>query len=582
MLTELSGRQKAIVMGSVMLGLFVSAMDQTVVSTATPRVVAELGGLSKYSWLFTSYMLTSTTLVPVVGKLGDMYGRKPLFMGGIALFMLASVLSGAAQTIDQLIVFRGIQGIGAGLIMANSFTIIGDLFTPAERGKYQGLFSAVFGLASILGPFIGGYLTDNLSWRWVFYVNIPIGLAALPALWFGLPFHRAAGVRRKLDLAGTITLIAATVPLLLACVWVGERRYALTSPATSGMVGFSVAMIALFIRVELRAAEPIVPMSLFRNRVFSIGTLIIFMTGVAMFGVISFVPLFVQGSLGKSATRSGSVTMPMMIAMVIASIIGGQLVSRTGRYKWQAVVGMVLVALGVFLLARMTVETSVLQVSLNIILVGLGMGMSMPVLGVAMQNAVPYRLLGVSTAASQFFRQMGGTLGVAILGAAMTARLHGEIARTLPPEVAQRATPAMLARIEDAQTMLNPAVLNQLHQSFLGLGPDGAALYERALETMRAALASALQGMFLAGAVVMLAAVAISFFPARGAAAAHAAGGGGGAPPGRARRARGATAAGRRPLSERRSVSSTPRHMVAGVEPSHWDDPPSKEWRAWH
>lgn len=512
MLTELSGRQKAIVMGSVMLGLFVSAMDQTVVSTATPRVVAELGGLSKYSWLFTSYMLTSTTLVPVVGKLGDMYGRKPLFMGGIVVFMLASVLSGAAQTIDQLIIFRGLQGIGAGLIMANSFTIIGDLFTPAERGKYQGLFSAVFGLASILGPFIGGYLTDNFSWRWVFYVNIPIGVAALPALWFGLPYHRAAGVRRKLDLLGTVTLIAATVPLLLACVWVGERRYAIGSPVTLGMVGFSLAMIALFIRVELRAAEPIVPMSLFRNRVFSIGTVIIFMTGVAMFGVISFVPLFVQGSLGKSATRSGSVTMPMMIAMVITSIVGGQLVSRTGRYKWQAVAGMALVALGVFLLSRMTVETSGLEVSLNIILVGLGMGLSMPVFGVAMQNAVPYRLLGVSTAASQFFRQMGGTLGVAILGAAMTARLHGEIARTLPPEVGERATPAMLARIEDAQTMLNPAVLNQLHQSFLGLGPNGQALYERALETMRAALASALQQMFLTGAVVMLAAVAISFF----------------------------------------------------------------------
>lgn len=514
MLTELSGRQKAIIMGSVMIGLFVSAMDQTVVSTATPRVVAELGGLNLYSWVFTSYMLTSTTLVPVVGKLGDMYGRKPLFMGGIAVFMLASVLSGASQTIEQLIIFRGLQGVGAGLIMANSFTIIGDLFTPAERGKYQGLFSGVFGLASILGPFIGGYLTDNISWRWVFYVNIPIGIVALPALYFGLPAARSFGVRRSIDYLGTVTLILATVPLLLACVWVGERRYALFSPVTLGMFAFSALMVLAFIRAERRAAEPVLPMELFRNRVFSVSMLVMFITGLAMFGVISFVPLFVQGAMGSSATRSGSVTMPMMIAMVTMSIIGGQLISRTGRYKVQSLIGTLLVASGIFLLSRMSADTSQTVASLNIVLVGMGMGLSMPVFGVVVQNAVEHRLLGVVSAASQFFRQIGGTLGVAILGAALTSQLSGEISRTLPDSVRAASTPELLALAEDPQTMLNPIQLGKLRQGFDALGPDGQTLFTEALTTMRVALAHALDHVFLVGAGLMvLAIIAACFLP---------------------------------------------------------------------
>jgi EmrB/QacA subfamily drug resistance transporter len=512
MLTELSARQKAIIMGSVMIGLFVSAMDQTVVSTATPRVVAELGGLSLYSWVFTSYMLTSTTLVPVVGKLGDMYGRKPLFIGGIVVFMLASVLSGASQSIEQLIIFRGLQGVGAGLIMANSFTIIGDLFSPAERGKYQGLFSGVFGLASILGPFIGGYLTDNISWRWVFYVNIPIGIIALPALYFGLPATRPSGVRRTVDYWGTVTLILATVPLLLASVWVGEGRYALLAPVTLGMFAFSLLMILAFVQAERRAVEPVLPMELFRVRVFSVCMVVMFVTGLAMFGVISFVPLFVQGAMGSSATRSGSVTMPMMIAMVAMSIVGGQLISRTGRYKVQSLAGTVLITAGIFLLSRMNPDTSQAQASLYIILVGMGMGLSMPVFGVVVQNAVEHRLLGVVSAASQFFRQIGGTLGVAILGAALTSQLSGEITRTLPESVRAASTPELLTLAEDPQTMLNPIQLGRLRQGFEALGPDGPVLFTDALTTMRVALAHALNDVFLVGAALMLVALVANLF----------------------------------------------------------------------
>ena len=506
-LTELSGRQKAIILGSVMIGLFVAAMDQMVVSTALPRVVAELRGLNLYSWVFTAYMLTSTALVPIIGKLGDMYGRKPLFIIGIVVFMLASLLTGAAQSIEQLVIFRGLQGVGAGFIMANSFTIIGDLFPPSERGKYTGLFSGVFGLASVTGPFIGGYLTDELSWRWVFYVNLPIGLIALPALYFGLPGRRGPRVRHSLDILGSTALVLATVPFLLACVWVGERRYGLTSPVILGLFAFSVVMTVAFVLIERRAQEPVLPLGIFRNAVVSLGTVNMFVTGIAMFGVISFVPLFVQGALGKSATRSGSVTMPMTIAMVVTSLLAGQAVSRMGRYKWQGVVGSVLVTLGIFLLSRMTVDTSGLEVSLNMVVMGLGMGMGMPVFTVAVQNAVPHRLLGVVSASSQFFRQMGGMLGVAILGAALTARLSDEIARTMPESVRAGTPPELLARAEDPQTMLNPVALGRLREGFEALGPDGARLFAEALERMRAALATALSGVFLTGAGLMLIAI---------------------------------------------------------------------------
>ena len=506
-LTELSGRQKAVILGSVMVGLFVAAMDQTVVSTALPRVVAELRGLNLYSWVFTAYMLTSTALVPIIGKLGDMYGRKPLFMIGIIVFMVASVFTGAAQTIEQLVVMRGLQGIGAGFIMANSFTIIGDLFPPSERGKYTGLFSGVFGLASVTGPFIGGYLTDEISWRWVFYVNLPIGLIALPALYFGLPGRRGPRNRHSLDILGSAALVAATVPFLLACVWVGEQRYGLTSPVTLGLFAISAAMPVAFVLIESRAKEPVLPLGIFRNAVVSLGTVNMFVTGIAMFGVISFVPLFVQGALGASATRSGSVTMPMTIAMVVTSLLAGQAVSRMGRYKWQGVLGSVFVTLGIFLLSRMTVDTSGLEVSLNMVVMGLGIGMGMPVFTVAVQNAVPHRLLGVVSASSQFFRQMGGMLGVAILGAALTARLSDEIPRTMPESVRSGTPPDLLARAEDPQTMLNPVALGRLRESFEALGPDGARLFAEALERMRAALATALSGVFLTGAGLMLIAV---------------------------------------------------------------------------
>jgi len=505
-----SGRRKAVIMGSVMLGLFVSAVDQTVVSTAMPRIVAQLGGLSLFSWVFTAYMLTSTTSVPIVGKLGDLYGRKLFFMAGIAFFMAASMLAGLSQTMLQLIVFRGVQGLGAGMIMANAFTIIGDFFPPAERAKYQGLFAAVFGLASICGPTIGGTITDNLSWRWVFYVNVPVGLVALPVLWFALPGRRAGGVQRPVDWAGVLTLTAGVVPLLLALVW-GGNELAWTSPQILGLLITAAVMTALFVLAEARAQEPLLPLPLFRNRIVSVCLLVVFVVGVGMFGVTVFMPLFVQGVTASSATASGVVTLPMMLGMVVMSNIAGQIVSRTGRYRVMAISGIVVALLGLLLLSRMDTGTSRVEIVRNMMIIGTGMGMTMPIFNVAVQNAVPYSMLGVATSAVQFFRSLGGTMGVALLGTVLTNRLRPELARSLPTDIAQQAPAELVAQLRDPQTLLNPERFALVRQGFLALGADGQELFLRAVASTRVALGNALSHVFLIGTVIVFCGLLCSF-----------------------------------------------------------------------
>jgi EmrB/QacA subfamily drug resistance transporter len=507
---QASGKRKAVIMGSVMLGLFVSAVDQTVVSTAMPRIVAQLGGLSLFSWVFTAYMLTSTTSVPIVGKLGDLYGRKLFFMAGIGFFMLASMLAGLSQSMLQLIVFRGVQGLGAGMIMANAFAIIGDFFPPAERAKYQGLFAAVFGLASVCGPTIGGTITDHLNWRWVFYVNVPVGLVALPVLWVALPGRRAGGVRRPVDWAGVVTLTAGVVPLLLALVW-GGNELAWRSPQIVGLLATAAVMTVLFVLAEARAQEPLLPLALFRNRIVSVCLLVVFVVGVGMFGVTVFVPLFVQGVTAGSATASGVVTVPMMLGMVVMSNVAGQIVSRTGRYRVMAIGGIAVALVGLVLLSRMGTHTGRAEVARNMVIIGTGMGMTMPTFNVAAQNAVPYSMLGVATAALQFFRSLGGTVGVALLGTVLTNRLRPELARGLPADVTQQVPAELVAQLRDPQTLLNPERFAQVRQGFLALGTDGSELFLRAAASTRVALGNALSHVFLIGALIVLCGLACSF-----------------------------------------------------------------------
>jgi len=374
---SLTRRQLVGALAGLMLTLLLVAVDQTIVGTAMPRIIMQLNGFDRYPWVTTAYLLTSTIAVPIFAKLSDMYGRKGFLLWGNILFVLASALCGAAGQIPfipgdgmtQLIVFRGIQGIGAGMAIALMFTIIGDLFAPAERAKYQGLFAAVYGLASIVGPTIGGWITDQFSWRWTFYVNLPVGAIATAAILLELPNFKPLGVRRIIDWSGLMTLIACLIPLLLALTWVTD--YGWGSPQVIGLLSFALLMLGAFLFCEQRAAEPFLPLGLFREPIFVVSSIAVFMLGLGMFGVILYVPLFMQGVLGVSATRSGSLLTPLLVAAVVGSMATGQAISRTGRYRWLAISGAALATIGMFLMAIMDKTTTNAQVVRNMVIAGL-------------------------------------------------------------------------------------------------------------------------------------------------------------------------------------------------------------------
>lgn len=507
-----SGKRWAI-LGAVMLGLFLSAMDQTIVGTAMPRIIAELSGLKLYSWVFTAYMLASTTTVPIVGKMGDIYGRKHFFLAGIVVFLLGSVLSGVSQSMLQLIVFRGIQGLGGGLIFANAFAIIGDLFPPAERGKYAGLMSGVFGVASVIGPLIGGYITDNLDWRWVFYVNIPLGLIALGVLATVLPASEKHDAARKLDYAGALALAATIAPLLLGFSWAGNE-YAWASPQVAASFALSTIFAAIFVLVERRAAEPIIPFELFRNSIFAVSTAITFVSGAAMFSGSVYIPLFMQGVLGFSATNSGLIMMPMTLSMVAGSMVSGQVVSRTGRYKWVCVFGFAVATSGLFVLSTMDAHSSRFAGMGGMAVLGAGLGLAFTPLVLSAQNAVPYTMMGVTTSLNQFSRSVGGTIGVAIMGSLLTRRLESELATGLPADVQQRAPAPLLEALKNPRLLLDHNALARLKtEGFTPVfGADADRLFSDAVASMKGALATSITEVFLIATLLMAAGLVISFF----------------------------------------------------------------------
>lgn len=504
----LGGRRLAIVLLGVMLGLLFSALSQTIVGTSMPRIVADLGGLDHYTWVFTAFLLTSTAGVPVFGKLSDLYGRKWFYVGGMLGFMLGSALCGQAQTMTQLIVFRALQGIAGGILTANAFAIIGDLFPPVERGKWQGLTGGVFGLASVVGPLLGGWLTDGPGWRWVFYVNLPVGALGAAVLAYGLPHARPHG-RGPVDWWGAATIVAASVALLLAFSW-GGGVYAWRSPQIVGLLALAAALVVAFLSAERRAAEPILPLALFGNRVFTVSIAAMFLLGAGMFGAILFVPLFVQGVLGVSAADSGVVLTPMMLSLVAASTVGGQVVSRTGRYKWLAVGGLAAMAGGMWLLSRMGAGTETTVVVRNMIVVGLGLGAAMPIFPIAVQNAFPARELGVVTAATQFFRSIGATIGVALMGTFLSSRLAAELRADLPGEVARALPPATLATL-NPQALASPVARQALAAALVDV-PDGPQLLDALFGAMRLALATAIRDVFLLAAGIGVLAVMVACF----------------------------------------------------------------------
>lgn len=349
-LSILPRKQVFLTFAGVMLAMFLGALDQTVVNTAMPRIITDLGGFNQYTWVTTIYIITSAVVVPIVGKLIDMYGRKYFYIAGLVIFVSSSIACGFSSTMTQIIAFRGIQGIGAGIMMANAFTAIADLFPPADRGKYQGYIGAVFGLSSVVGPTIGGFLTDSLSWHWVFFINVPFGLLIIGLFLKFFPNMKPDNARHSIDYAGVSLLILTVIPALLAFSWAGSK-YAWASPQITGMFAFSAVMLALFIRCERRAVEPILPLSLFRNRIITMSVMITFLTSVGMFGGITFIPLFFQGVLGASATRSGNFLIPMTLGIVFGSFVSGQILDRTGgHYRVQAIIGTGIMCSGLYLL----------------------------------------------------------------------------------------------------------------------------------------------------------------------------------------------------------------------------------------
>jgi len=511
-LATLDMRQRWMIMGAVMLGLFLSAMDSTVVGTAMPRIIAELSGLNLYTWVFTAYMVTSTTTVPIVGKMGDIYGRKNFFLAGIVIFLIGSVLSGMSQSMVQLIVFRGVQGVGGGFIFANAFAITGDLFTPAERGRYAGLMSGVFGLASVIGPLVGGAITDNLNWRWVFYVNIPLGLAALVVLAIVLPGRQKSAVARPVDYAGALALAGAIVPLLLAFSWAGNE-YGWGAPPVVGSFIVAAALLVVFVFIEQRAVEPIIPLPIFRNPVFAAAAAITFVSGVGLYAGSVYIPLFMQGVLHFSATNAGLVTMPMMVSMVAGSMLGGQIVSRTGKYKVITIGGMAVAAAGMYLMSLMSLHSSQRAGMGDMAVLGFGLGLTIPTLVLAAQNAVPYDMLGVSTSLIQFARSVGGTIGIAIMGSLMTRRLHEELAAGLPADVRQRAPAPLLAAISNPRVLLDSNAMRELHdRGFVPVfGSDADRLFNEVVQSMKEALATSITEVFFISVIIMGAAFLLTF-----------------------------------------------------------------------
>ena len=503
-------RETLLTMYGVLMVMLLASLDQTIVGTAMPHIIASLNGFDEYTWVTTAYLLTSTVMVPIYGKLSDIFGRKPIFMIGVTLFLLGSALSGASQTMLQLILFRGFQGIGAGALMPIAMTVVGDLFSPRERGKWQGVTGAVFGLSSILGPTLGGWISDNFTWRWVFYVNLPIGIAAMLVLAFLMPRLRATNRNATIDYIGCALIALGTVPMLLGFTWAGTT-YPWLSWQVLGLILGGAAVLGLFVFYEIWLehghGQPIIEPTLFKNSVFSVSSLVTVIFGMGLFGSISFIPLFVQGVAGSSATNSGVILMPLMLTAMAASILSGQIVARTGRYKWLTIVSMAISVVGTYLLFRLNAFSGNTEVVIAMLVLGFGMGVGMSLYTLIVQNALPQKM-AQATASLTFFRQIGATIGLAAMGSVMVSAFPSAFTSALPAAVTRVLPPAAISKLSDPNALLNPAA--PAPGSAQGLqDPHIAAMITNA---MREALAQSIHNVFVLCLVVMIAGLLSVFF----------------------------------------------------------------------
>ncbi len=451
----LTHKQILLVFSGLLAGLLLAALDQTVVATALPTIVGELGGLDHYSWVVTAYLLSSTVSTPLYGKISDLYGRRVVFQAAILIFLAGSLLAGVAQSMLQLVAFRGIQGAGAGGLMAMAFAIVGDVLSPRQRGRYMGFLGAAFAFASVVGPLVGGFIVDNMSWRWVFLINLPVGGAAMVITSAVL---RLPVVRRphRVDWEGAALLVAGVSCLLLVLVW-GGVEYPWGSARIVGLGVAGTVMTAAFVVWEGRAAEPILPLRLFRTSIFSVTSIVGFLIGCAMFGGVVFLPLFLQVVTGASATNSGLLLLPLMAGIMTGSIGSGRIVSHTGRYRFFPIASTAVATVGAYLLSTMDATTGRVESSIDMAIFGLGIGLTIQVLVLAVQNAVAHRDLGVATSSATFFRSMGGSFGVAVYGAILNHRLTVELPALLPASALAAAGDANVNRL-----MSSPAAIRAL------------------------------------------------------------------------------------------------------------------------
>lgn len=509
---QIVGSRRWWALGAVLLTMFFSSMYQTIMSTALPVIIGELQGLGLYSWAFTAYMLASALTMPIYGKLSDVYGRKPFYILGLGLFLVGSVAGGMVRTMEQLIAARAFQGLGAGAMLSMPRATVGDIFSPRERGRWMGVMGSVFGLASIIGPAVGGWITDHWGWRWVFYVTLPVALVALAAVVYALPTVRT-GERARVDWSGSAWLAAGLSALVVGVTVAGDGGWA--SPSIFVLLTAAGVFLVLFVRNEARTESPIIALDLFRNRIFASSAAVVFLMNVAMFGAIAFLPLYAQGVLAQTAQQSGRVLTPMMLSFVAGSVVSGQLVTRTGRYKVQAVAGSLIAALGMSLLVTMGPDTPIPTVVRNVVLVGLGQGTVLPVLNVAVQNAFPYRMMGMVNATQQFIQSLGGILAGPVLGTVLTSTFTAELDRQMTGSVraaVDRLPPEAQAALLNPQGLINAGTQEALRETFAALGSQGSQLFMEFIGAVRGALGTGTERLFLTGFAFALLGVVATLF----------------------------------------------------------------------
>ncbi len=504
-------RETILTMAGVLMVMLLGSLDQTIVSTAIPHVIADLQGFDRYTWVSTAYLLTSTVTVPIYGKLSDLFGRKPIFLIGIVIFLAGSALSGASQSMNELIAFRAFQGLGAGALLPIAIAVVGDLFTPRERGKWQGVTGAVFGLSAIIGPVLGGWITQNTSWRWVFYVNLPVGIVALLVLIFLMPTLRGKPKKVSIDYIGAAMLVLGTVPLLLGFTLAGSQ-YAWLSAQIIGLFAGALVMLVSFVIyeawLEQHDGQPIIAPSLFKNSIFTVSSVVSFIFGMGLFGAIFFIPLFVQGVIGTSATNSGLILTPLMLTFVVGSIVSGQLVSRLGKYKWLAILGMIASLAGMLLLFRLDVNSGNSDVLLAMVVLGVGMGFGMSLYTLIVQNALPGKI-GQSTASLTFFRSIGGTIALAAMGSIMNSAYLPAFQGALPGSIKQAAVASpkvaqFLGIFTNPQILLQPGVEAQLRAGAAQQGPAGLMVFNQVIESVKVGLTAGIHDVFIMSTVIML------------------------------------------------------------------------------